>query len=214
MSDAQPASVSGGGSEPSSATNRSLLQHVQAGNPDAWDRLAGLYAPLVLGWCRRGELQTADTADIVQEVFLAVATHVSGFRKQSPRDTFRGWLRTITRNKINDHFRRLGREPEGEGGTQAGIRLSQMPEPMHSLQPEDPSELDASAERSLFRRALASIRGEFEPRTWQAFWSTTIEGRTPKDVAADMGMSSGAVRVAKSRVLQRLRDELGDFTGL
>ena len=71
-----------------------------------------------------GELQTADTADIVQEVFLAVATHVSGFRKQSSRDTFRGWLRTITRNKIHDHFRRLGREPEGEGGTQAGMRAA------------------------------------------------------------------------------------------
>jgi RNA polymerase sigma-70 factor (ECF subfamily) len=211
---APPAPTNGSGSDPSSATNRSLLQHVQAGNPDAWDRLVTLYAPLVLGWCRHGELQTADTADIVQEVFLAVATHVSGFRKQSAGDTFRGWLRTITRNKIHDHYRRLGREPGGEGGTEAGVRLSQVPEHIPAGQPEDPSEIEASAERSLFRRALASIRGEFEPRTWQAFWSTTIEGRAPKDVANELAMTSGAVRVAKSRVLQRLRDELGDFTGL
>jgi len=214
MNDAPAITTNGSGSDPSSATNRSLLQHVQAGSPDAWDRLVNLYAPLVLGWCRHGELQTADTADIVQEVFLAVATHVSGFRKQRPSDTFRGWLRTITRNKIHDHFRRLGREPGGEGGTEAGLRLTQVPESIAAERPEDPNEIEVSAERGLFRRALASIRGEFEPRTWQAFWSTTIEGRSPKDVASDLAMTAGAVRVAKSRVLQRLRDELGDFTGL
>ncbi len=89
-----------------------------------------------------------------------------------------------------------------------------MPEHIPSCSPEDPSEIEVSAERSLFRRALASIRGEFEPRTWQAFWLTTIEGRCAKDVASDLAMTAGAVRVAKSRILQRLRDELGDFTGL
>jgi RNA polymerase sigma-70 factor, ECF subfamily len=63
----------------------------------------------------------------------------------------------------------------------------------------------------LFHRALDMIRAEFEPRTWQAFWQTTIDDRAPKDVAADLGMSPGAVRVAKSRVLHRLREELGDL---
>jgi RNA polymerase sigma-70 factor (ECF subfamily) len=66
-------------------------------------------------------------------------------------------------------------------------------------------------ERALFHRALQMVRGEFEERTWQAFWQTVIDGRAPKDVAADLGMSPGAVRVAKSRVLHRLREELGDL---
>ena len=57
------------------------------------------------------------------------------------------------------------------------------------------------------------IRNEFEPRTWQAFWLTAVEGRAPKDVADELGMSGGAVRVAKSRVLHRLRAELGDHEG-
>src|SRR6185312_7577711 len=82
MSDDVHPATANGGQAPSSATNRSLLRNAAAGSPEAWDRLVTLYAPLVLGWCRRGALQTADTADIVQEVFLAVATHVSGFRKQ------------------------------------------------------------------------------------------------------------------------------------
>jgi RNA polymerase sigma-70 factor (ECF subfamily) len=63
-------------------------------------------------------------------------------------------------------------------------------------------------EAGFLRAAIALIRGEFEPRTWQAFWLTAVEARSPGDVAAELGMTAGAVRVAKSRVLKRLREEL------
>jgi RNA polymerase sigma-70 factor (ECF subfamily) len=69
------------------------------------------------------------------------------------------------------------------------------------------------AMRGLFLRGLDLIRGEFEERTWKAFWQTAVDGRTPREVALEMSMTSGAVRVAKSRVLQRLREELGDTEG-
>src|SRR5260370_707052 len=55
------------GSQPSSATSRSLLARVQADEPQAWERLVDLYAPLVHLWCRRWRLQEPDVAD----VFLA-----------------------------------------------------------------------------------------------------------------------------------------------
>lgn len=198
---------SGSGSPSSSATSRSLLERVKAEDAAAWDRLVSLYAPLVIRWCRRWDLQDQDVADVLQETFQAVATHIAGFRKEKQTDTFRGWLRTIARNKVQDHFRRLGREPEGVGGTDAQIRLAQLPAP--SL--EDESVADEEADRSLFHRGLDLIRAEFEDRTWQAFWRTAVEGESPKDVAAELSMSPGAVRVAKSRVLQRLREELGDL---
>ena len=66
-------------------------------------------------------------------------------------------------------------------------------------------------ERGLFARALDMIRADFEERTWAAFWQIVVEGRAVRDVAADLAMSPGAVRVAKSRVLHRLRRELGDL---
>ena len=197
----------------SSATSRSLLDRVRTSDPAAWDQLVTLYGPLVYGWCRGGQLQTADAADILQEVFLAVATHIADFRKQSEAETFRGWLRTITRNKINDYYRRRGREPGGEGGTEAGTRFAQLPQPPGAIPPDEASRIELSAELVLFQRALANIRGEFAPRTWQAFWLTAVEGRAPKDAAVELSMTSGAVRVAKSRVLQRLREELGDLEG-
>ena len=196
-----------GGSSRSSGTSRSLLDRIRANEAAAWDRLVALYAPLVFYWCRRAGLQEEDSADVFQEVFQAVAAHIDGFRRDHVGDTFRGWLRTIARNKIHDHFRRCGREPTGAGGSDAQTRMAQVPAPL----PLEEEDAEREAERRLFDRALESIRDEFEERTWRAFWLTAIDDGSAKDVAAELGMSPGAVRVAKSRVLQRLREELGDL---
>jgi RNA polymerase sigma-70 factor, ECF subfamily len=207
MSEASENNHGSRGAPPSTGTSRSLLERVKVNEPAAWDRLVTLYAPLVFHWCRRWDLQDQDVADICQEVFQSVVANIASFRKERKGDTFRGWLRTIVRNKVHDHFRRLGREGRGVGGSDAQRRFAELP----SAQPEQEAKAADVEEQALFRRALAMIRAEFEQRTWQAFWQTTVDGRTPKDVAADLGMSPGAVRVAKSRVLHRLREELGDL---
>lgn len=199
---------SGEGSQPSTTTSRSLLERVRANEPEAWDRLVALYAPLVFQWCRGWRLPEQDAADIFQEVFQAVAAHIGNFRKERAGDTFRGWLRTIARNKVHDHFRRLNREPEGVGGTDAQARMAQLPAPAPA---EDSGLSEERAERSAIYQTLELIRAEFTERTWQAFWRTAIEGRSAPEAAAELSMSAGAVRVAKSRVLQRLREELGDL---
>lgn len=207
MSSVDETAPSGGEPNSSTATSRNLLERVQGGDKAAWERLVGLYAPLVYRWCRRWDLPDQEIADIFQDVFHAVAAHLRSFRKEKEGDTFRGWLRTITQNKVRDHFRKLGREPGGAGGTEAQIRFANLPA---TEGPEDDS-ADAGPEHSLLRRALDLIRSEFEDRTWQAFWLTAVEGRAGSEVAADLGMTPGAVRVAKSRVLRRLREELGDL---
>ena len=191
----------------SNATSRSLLERVKLDEAAAWERLVTLYAPLVFHWCRRYNLSEPDVADILQEVFQAVFLHLADFRKERQADTFRGWLRRITQNKILDHFRRLGREPRGVGGSDAQARLTQLPFPQSS---EAESDRDQPVESVLFRRALDLIRQDFEERTWQAFWRTAVEGQSPREGAEALSMSAGAVRVAKCRVLHRLREELGD----
>ncbi|HWB01293.1 MAG TPA: sigma-70 family RNA polymerase sigma factor [Pirellulales bacterium] len=189
-------------------TSRSLVARVRGNDPAGWKRLVALYGPMLDHWCRRWQLPAEDIADLAQEVFQSVAAHIASYRHETQRDTFRGWLRTIALNKVRDHFRRQGREPRAVGGSEALERLAQWPddEPPHETCATD----DRSAEQQLFRRALETIRDEFEPRTWRAFWQTAVEHRAATDVAADLAMSPGAVRVAKSRVLQRLRAELGD----
>jgi RNA polymerase sigma-70 factor (ECF subfamily) len=197
-----------GSHTPASATSRSLLARVQSDEPAAWERFVHLYAPLVLHWCRCGGLHGADSADVFQEVFRSVVAHVGRFRKERAGDTFRGWLRRITQNKLRDHHRKRGREARGVGGSSAQERLAQLPEPEPASDDLTPND---AGERELFARALEQIRGEFEPRTWAAFWQTAVEGRAAADVGDELAMSPGAVRVAKSRVLHRLREELGEL---
>jgi RNA polymerase sigma-70 factor (ECF subfamily) len=190
--------------ETPTGTSSSLLDRVRADEAGAWDRLVTLYAPLLYHWCRRWRLQEEDLADVFQEVFKTLVVHFSSFRREREGDTFRGWLYTVTRNKVNDHFRR---RREAGGGTEAGRRMAELPAP-EPAGTKDPAEDEAL--RGLFLRGLELVRPEFEDRTWQAFWRTAVDGRAPRDVAAELSMSSGAVRVAKCRVLQRLREELGD----
>jgi RNA polymerase sigma-70 factor (ECF subfamily) len=194
---------------PSGATSRGLVERARDHDPAAWTRMVALYAPLVLHWCRQWGLHEDDAADVFQDVFQSVAAHIAGFRRDRSGDTFRGWLRTITRNKVNDAFRRRRREPPGVGGSAAQAFLSLVPEAV----PPDEDDSGDTAVAALVRRGLDMIQCEFEPRTWQAFWLTAVEGRAAADVASELGMSGGAVRVAKSRVLHRLRAELGDRAG-
>jgi RNA polymerase sigma-70 factor (ECF subfamily) len=191
----------------SASTSRSLLALVHDNDAAGWDRLISLYAPLVWYWCRKMDVPRQETADIFQDVFQSVAAHIRDFHRDRPGDTFRGWLRTITINKVHDHFREQNREPQAAGGSEAKAWWSQIADKEDDSADNPP----AAGYGRLFHRALELIQSEFEERTWQAFWRIAVEGQSPHVVARDLNMSSGAVRVAKCRVLHRLRQELGDL---
>ncbi len=198
-----------GPERPGDATSVSLLSLARSNDAAAWDRLVALYAPLVMHWCRKWGLRDADINDVFQDVFIAVAANLGRFQKRTARDTFRGWLRTIARSKVCDHYRRQQREPRGAGGSELHLRMMQTP-----ADEEDDGESDQAeqfARDSLLGRALDQIRSGFREPTWRAFWWTVVDGRETRDVADELSMTPGAVRVARSRVLQRLRAELGEL---
>lgn len=60
-------------------------------------------------------------------------------------------------------------------------------------------------------RALKQIQSDFQASTWLAFWRVVIDGQSTAVVAEEMGLTAAAVRQAKSRVLRRLRQQLGDL---
>jgi RNA polymerase sigma-70 factor (ECF subfamily) len=190
------------------SVSTSLLLRVQTCDPAAWERLVSLYSPLVYRWCRQRGLQSADAADIGQEVFRAVARKIADFRRERPGDTFRGWLRTITRNKIRDHLRRQQPGATGVGGSEAQRQLLQLPS--EDGEADDPA-AEASEAALVYRRALKLLRQEFEERTWQAFWRVAVGDLAPAEVAAELGMTVNAVYLAKSRILRRLREEFADL---
>ena len=154
-----------GAAEPSSISS-TLLDQLRARRPEAWQRLVDLYGPVVYRWCRQLGIARADAADAVQDVFAAVAAGAGGFRRETPEHSFGAWLRTITRSKVCDYFRRRRGLLAAEGGTDAQQRLLNLPEAGDeslslsvSLKPDS----------RFVRRALEAVRAEFEPRTWDAF---------------------------------------------
>jgi RNA polymerase sigma-70 factor, ECF subfamily len=188
-----------------SSISTTLLERVRARRPDAWQRLVDLYGPVVYRWCRQLGVNQSDAPDIVQDVFAAVAADIGRFRRDRPGDSFGGWLRTITRHRVYDHFRRRQGQPGADGGTSAYQRL------LNLAETEDESSTAPPVEKEprFSRRVLELLRAEFEPRTWDAFWRIVVDGQPPAEVAAALGMSLPAVYQAKSRVLRRLRQELG-----
>lgn len=194
--------------DPNATTSLTLLGRLRADDPDAWRRLVFLYGPVVRTWAARRGVTGADAEDVEQEVFRAVAGGVAGFRRDRPGDSFRGWLFGVTRNVLLAHLRRAGRETPAGGGTAARELMAAVPDPATDPADEaDPPE----ARTALYRRGLELVRGEFEARTWDMFWAHVVDGRSPAEVAAEQGVTAAAVRQAKSRVLRRLREELGEL---
>jgi RNA polymerase sigma-70 factor (ECF subfamily) len=170
----------------------------------AWQQFVELYGSLVYGFARRRGLQDADAADLTQEVFLAVSRSAGRWEYDPRRGTFRGWLYGLTRNKIAKFLQRRASRPQASGDTNVRSRLAEEPSPG-----PDPDEAwEQEFQLQLFRLAAEQVCEHFAPATWQAFWRTAVEGKDAASVATELGMSVGAVYVARSRVLARLSERV------
>jgi RNA polymerase sigma-70 factor (ECF subfamily) len=189
--------------EASESTSHTLLERVRRHEAAAWWRFAELYGPLVYRWSVANGVSEHDAADVMQDVLQAVFQDLDRFQRRSPADSLRGWLWSITRNKVCDHFRRRRVEPSAAGGTAANQQLHEIPNPPELL--GEPAE---AVDAEITHRALELLQTEFESTTWRAFLATAVDGRPAADVALDLGLTTTAVYKAKSRVLLRLRREL------
>ena len=187
----------------SPATRHSLLVRIRdARDNQAWAQFVDLYAPLLYGFARKKGLQDADAADLTQEVLRAVARAAKRQDYDPSKGSFRGWLFTIARNKLRNFQASRRRHPQGTGDTAEQDRLEAQPD----REPNEDALWDREYEQRLFDWAAQQVRGGFEQSTWKAFWQTAVDGKPAKDVAASLGISVGAVYIAKSRVLARLRE--------
>ena len=179
----------------------SLLERLRRpGDEASWQRFVQLYTPLLFHWAQRLGLQPADAADLVQDVLTTLVQKLPGFRYE-PNKRFRGWLWTVALNTWRMDQRRAGPRPGGDAAALDACLTAD-----HAVALEE-----AEYRRHLVGRALQLMRADFQPTTWQACWEHVISGRPAAEVAADLGITPGAVYVAKSRVLRRLRQELGEL---
>ena len=192
-------------------TRPTLLVRIRDAHDQAeWSRFVDLYAPLVYGFLRKRGLQDADAADLTQDVLRQVAVAAKSLEYDALRGSFRGWLFTIVPNRLTDHWRKEKLRERPGGDTDAHRQLNELPQ-IDGLNVS--SEWDADYDRQLFNYAANTVKQDFTPGTWQAFWQTAVEGRAGKDVAEELGLTLAAVYLAKGRVMTRLKEQVRLLVG-
>ena len=167
----------------------------------AWQEFIDIYQPLIYRLARSRGLQHADAFDTTQEVLARVAGAVNRWDPDPKLGSFRGWISRITRNLVIQFLRSKHRLPQTGDGSAIQQLLDQIPDRCRE------SDLfDLEHERQVFAWATNKVKIQFAPQTWQAFWQTSVDRQPVADVAAQLNMTPGAVYIARSRVMARLRE--------
>jgi RNA polymerase sigma factor (sigma-70 family) len=181
-----------------------ILRLPSTDDADAWREFVSIYEPFVFRFARRGGLQDADASELVQNVMLAVARAVGRWKPDSARGRFRTWLFRIARNQLLDILAKRSRDEANNWS----INNSGLFDQVCSSSSRGLEELHSAQRRELFRWASDRVKNCVKPQTWQAFWMTAVEDQEPESVAIQLNMTTGAVYIARSRVISRLRDEV------
>ena len=169
---------------------------------DAWREFVRLYGPVVYGFARKRGLGDADAADLMQEVLRSVARNAETMAYDPKHGTFRGWLFTVTRDKICTFLAAQKNRPRRTGD--GGFPIPSDPD----RETEPDSDWDIEYQRQLASKAMDRVKHVFRSPIWQAFWKSAVEDRSARDVGLELKMTPGAVHVAKCRVLTRLHEEV------
>jgi len=184
--------------EPSPPTQYSLIGKLaDPRDAEAWSEFATIYQPIIFRICQRKGLQHADATDVTQEVLAQVAKSIDKFDPSHPGATFRGWLYRVTRNSVVDFFRNKNRKPILSAGTDVFANV-QHPD-------AGSKEFFLEYQRQIFLTVSREVAAKVNPSTWKAFWETEMERRSAEEVAGELGITVGALYVARSRVLARLK---------
>jgi RNA polymerase sigma factor (sigma-70 family) len=182
-------------------TRASLLLRLRDSQDHAaWVEFVSMYEPLTYRLLRRHGLQDADAREVMQELFVVVSRNIDRWDPDKDRGSFRGWLRRVARNLVINWLKHRERRLVAAGGSEFQAMFNLLP-----ADAPETAEFDQEFRRALFHRAAEQVRGEVQPATWQAFWETAVVGISPTDAAKKLGINVGAIRVAKCRVLKRLK---------
>jgi RNA polymerase sigma factor (sigma-70 family) len=195
-------------------TSLSLLGKLQQSpHGAAWDRLVGIYAPLLRQWLRKFEVQEADADDLIQDVLAAVVREMPEFRHNGQAGAFRAWLRQVLVNRLRNFWRSRQQRPLATGASSILERIGELEDATSQLSRIWEREHD----QAVLTRLMELIRPDFLPKTWEAFHRQMFGGQRADQVAEELGMTLSSVYVARSRVLAALRREAAgivDSTGL
>ena len=179
-------------------THASLIVRLKgARNERAWTEFVSAYEPFLRRIIQRQGVAERHLPDVTQQVLIAIARSVDGWRDDGDPASFRRWLNRVARNVVLKFMSRERRQVGGQGGTDLQELLARVP---------DACEEQAwKYEYELVVWAAEQVRSEFRETSWKAFWATRIDGRPVADVAAELGVTPGSIYMSRSRIMARIR---------
>jgi RNA polymerase sigma factor (sigma-70 family) len=186
--------------------NSLLVRLTDRADQAAWHEFAQIYMPVVYRLALRKGLQHADAEDLAQQVLTAVSKAIDRWQTDPTRAKFRTWLHRIAQNAIINALSRA-KPDRGSGDTRTLENLVHQPAPNGA----DSELVRIEFRREVFRWAADQIRPEFRGPTWEAFWLTAVENQTVEQASERLHLSCGAIYAARSRIMRRLKEKVGEF---
>jgi RNA polymerase sigma-70 factor (ECF subfamily) len=179
-----------------------LVTELQSGSDSAFDYLVSYYHSSVFNLVYGILMDSADAADVTQEVFLRVFRGIHGFRRGSSLKT---WLYRISVRQALNHRRWCWRHHRQQISIDAEEAETGRPFDLENHEATPFDQYAAHEMQATVRRALASVPPLFR----SAVILRDLEGLAYEEIAEIMDVSVGTV---KSRILRGrriLRDILG-----
>ena len=186
-------------------TRSSLIQRLKATiNGESWEEFFHTYWELIYNVARRAGLSEADAQDIVQETILKVHNSLDRFEYNRKRGTFKGWLRTVTRSRLNDFFKKQQRRPAfNKPLEEAADELQNLEDPEG---PEIEKIWDEEWNRNLIQAALSRTKKLSSPKQFQIFKCHYIDEWTVRETCRTLGVNAAQVYMAKQRIGKIFRE--------
>ncbi len=177
-----------------------LVKRCRKGDRLACKQLYEQYARAMFNICLRMVIEPAEAEDILQESFLQVFTHLSGFRGES---SIGAWIKRIVINNCLNHLKKRK------------IRFRPLEEHMDSG--PDGSPVDEGAFSLTVDRVREAIR--MLPDGYRIVLNLfLVEEYTHREISRMLGLSESAVKTQYHRAKQKVRAILEeknlDLTGI
>ena len=187
-----------------STTSVTLLARLRHDPTDqaAWGEFVARYGPKILQWCRRWHLQEADAQDVAQDVLLKFHGLMATFSYDAS-GSFRAWLKTLAHHAWCDLVAERRRAGIGTGDTRMAALLNDL-----AAGEDLAGDLQEEFRRELLDLAMARVKARVPPQTWDAFRLTALECASGAAAAAQLRMRTAQVYLARSKVNQRLHEEV------
>lgn len=169
-----------------------LVQLLLKGNVAAFDTLFKVYSPKLFGFALKYFKNESDAEELVHDVFVKVWENRHSLKSEL---SFKSYLFTIASNKIRAHFNKRA------------VSLRYIERFKYETEMADFSDIQED-DYELVLQEIMQIIEQLPPRKREIFLKSKLEGKTSKEIAAELNITPGAVDNQVSEALRLLRQKL------